>query len=284
MLDVSFTQFLADLANPQLVFLLRALIVSVLASIVCGVVGAYVVLRGMAFIGDAVAHAVFPGLAVAFALQTSVLLGGAVAGGVVAVLIALFSQKRHVREDSIIGIFFAAAFALGMVIISRVDGYTASLTSFLFGSLTGVSWGDIATTATVSAIVLIVLAALRPQLTAACLDRETARAMGLPVLALDLVLYLCVTAAVVMSVATIGNVLVLALLITPAATARLFTRDLRTLMLAAAILGAAGSFVGIYLAWAIDLPAGATIVLTLTTFFLITWVAAPRLQRQRISA
>lgn len=284
MLDVSFTQFLIDLANPQLVFLLRALIVSVLAAVVCGVVGAYVVLRGMAFIGDAVAHAVFPGLAVAFALQTSVLLGGAVAGGVVAVLIALFSQKRHVREDSIIGIFFAAAFALGMVIISRVDGYTASLTSFLFGSLTGVSWGDIATTATVSAIVLIVLAVLRPQLTAACLDRETARAMGLPVLALDLVLYLCVTAAVVMSVATIGNVLVLALLITPAATARLITRDLRTLMIAAAILGAVGSFVGIYLAWAIDLPAGATIVLTLTSFFLITWVAAPRLQRQRISA
>ncbi|QCB27373.1 anchored repeat-type ABC transporter permease subunit [Corynebacterium endometrii] len=284
MLEVSFLQFLMDLANPQLVFLLRALIASVLAAIVCGAVGSYVVLRGMAFIGDAVSHAVFPGLAIAFALQASVLLGGAVAGAVVAVLIALFSQKRHVREDSIIGIFFAAAFALGMVMISRVEGYTASLTSFLFGSLTGVSWADLATSVSVSIVTLIALATLRPQLTAVCLDRETARAMGLPILALDLVLYLCVTAAVVMSVATIGNVLVLALLITPAATARLFTRDLRTLMLAAAILGAVGSFLGIYLAWAIDLPAGATIVLTLTTFFLIAWVAAPRLQRQRISA
>lgn len=288
MLDVSFLQFLGDLANPQLAFLLRALIISVLAAVVCGVVGAYVVLRGMAFIGDAVAHAVFPGLAIAFALQTSVLLGGAIAGAVVAVLIALFSHKRRVREDSIIGIFFAAAFALGMVIISRVEGYTASLTSFLFGSLTGVSTADIVVSGAVAAVVLIVMALVRPQLTAVCLDRETARAMGLPVLALDLVLYLCVTAAVVMSVATIGNVLVLALLVTPAATARLITRNLGTLMVVAAALGAAGSFLGIYLAWAIDLPAGATIVLTLTCFFFIAWVLGPRVSnktnhRERIS-
>ena len=278
MIDVTFVDFLRDLANPQLEFLLRALLVSVLAAVVCGVVGCYVVLRGMAFIGDAVAHAVFPGLAVAFALQTSVLLGGAVAGAVVAILIAAFSQKRQVREDSVIGIFFAAAFALGMVIISRVEGYTASLTSFLFGSLTGVAWADIYTTAAVSVVVIGVLLVLEPQLSATCLDRETARAMGLPVFVLDLVLYLCVTAAVVMSVATIGNVLVLALLITPAATARLLTRDLRTLMVVSAALGALGSFAGIYLAWAIDLPAGATIVLVLTLFFLAAWALGPRLR------
>lgn len=278
MIDVTFVEFLRDLANPQLEFLLRALLVSVLAAVVCGVVGCYVVLRGMAFIGDAVAHAVFPGLAVAFALQTSVLLGGAVAGAVVAILIAAFSQKRQVREDSVIGIFFAAAFALGMVIISRVEGYTASLTSFLFGSLTGVAWADIYTTAAVSVVVIGVLLVLEPQLSATCLDRETARAMGLPVFVLDLVLYLCVTAAVVMSVATIGNVLVLALLITPAATARLLTRDLRTLMVVSAALGALGSFVGIYLAWAIDLPAGATIVLVLTIFFLAAWALGSRLR------
>lgn len=278
MIDVTFVDFLRDLANPQLEFLLRALLVSVLAAVVCGVVGCYVVLRGMAFIGDAVAHAVFPGLAVAFALQTSVMLGGAVAGAVVAILIAAFSQKRQVREDSVIGIFFAAAFALGMVIISRVEGYTASLTSFLFGSLTGVAWADIYTTAAVSVVVIGVLLVLEPQLSATCLDRETARAMGLPVFVLDLVLYLCVTAAVVMSVATIGNVLVLALLITPAATARLLTRDLRTLMVVSAALGALGSFVGIYLAWAIDLPAGATIVLVLTIFFLVAWALGSRLR------
>ncbi len=134
-------EFLQDLTNPALGFLPRALLISLIVAIVCGVVGTHVVLRGMAFIGDAVAHAVFPGLAVAFALQFSVLLGGAVAGVVVAVLIAVFSQRRRVREDTVIGIFFAASFALGLVIIARVEGYTASLTSVLFGSITGVADG-----------------------------------------------------------------------------------------------------------------------------------------------
>ena len=134
-------EFLQDLTNPALGFLSRALLISLIVAIVCGVVGTHVVLRGMAFIGDAVAHAVFPGLAVAFALQFSVLLGGAVAGVVVAVLIAVFSQRRRVKEDTVIGIFFAASFALGLVIIARVEGYTASLTSVLFGSITGVADG-----------------------------------------------------------------------------------------------------------------------------------------------
>ncbi|MDO5031481.1 anchored repeat-type ABC transporter permease subunit [Corynebacterium sp.] len=281
MIDVSLVDFLQDLTNPHLDFLARAVAMSMLSAVLCGVVGCFVVLRGMAFIGDAVSHAVFPGLAIAFALQGSVLLGGAVAGAAVAVLIALFSQRRTVREDSIIGIFFAASFALGMLIISRVDGYTASLTSFLFGSLTGVSAADLGTAAVCSVLVLGVVVALCPQLTAACLDKETARAMGLPVLALDLVLYLCVTAAVVISVSTIGNILVLALLITPAATARLLCDSLKSMMLCAAACGAGASFLGIYLAWAIDLPAGASIVLLLTALFLAVWALAPWLRSRR---
>lgn len=140
---ISFPEFLLDLANPQLDFLARAVAISVIAAITCAVVGCYVVLRGMAFIGDAVSHAVFPGLTIAFALQVSVLLGGAVAGAVVAILIALFSQRQNVREDSVIGIFFAASFAVGMVIISRTEGYTASLSSFLFGSLTAPAKGRV---------------------------------------------------------------------------------------------------------------------------------------------
>lgn len=275
MIDISLVEFFQDLANPHLDFLARALAISVLAAVVCGVVGCFVVLRGMAFIGDAVSHAVFPGLAIAFVLQGSVLLGGAVAGCAVAVLIACFSQRRTVREDSVIGIFFAASFALGMVIISRVDGYTASLTSFLFGSLTGVSRTDLYTALSVTVLIVGVIVLLSPQLTAACLDKETARAMGLPVFALDIVLYLCVTGAVVISVGTIGNILVLALLITPAATARLITESLGSMMVTAAAIGSLGSFFGIYLAWAIDLPAGATIVLLLTACFLVAWAISP---------
>ena len=276
-------EFLQDLTNPALGFLSRALLISLIVAIVCGVVGTHVVLRGMAFIGDAVAHAVFPGLAVAFALQFSVLLGGAVAGVVVAVLIAVFSQRRRVKEDTVIGIFFAASFALGLVIIARVEGYTASLTSVLFGSITGVADGDILVAAIVGTAVIALLLALTPQLTAVALDRETARAMNLPVLLLDLVLYLAVTAAVVISVSTIGNILVLALLITPSATARLLTDRLPAMMALSAALGALGSLLGLYLSWAADLPTGAAIVLTVTAAFLAVWLSLVR-SRPKVTA
>ena len=276
MLEIGFLQFLADVANPQLAFLPRALAAAVCASVLCAVVGCFVVLRGMAFIGDAVAHAVFPGVAVAFALHASVLLGGAVAGALVAILIAVLSQRRTIKEDAIIGIVFAAAFALGLVIISRVEGYTASLSAFLFGSLTGVSPRDLAVSGITGALIIALMVVLRPWLTAVALDRETARAMHLPVAALDLALYLCVTAAVVVSVQTIGNILGIALLVTPASAARLFTDNLETMMLLAALIGVAGSVLGVWLAWSFDSPTGATIVLCVTAIFGLSWLFAPR--------
>lgn len=274
--EIGFLQFLLDVANPQLAFLPRALAVALISSVVCAVVGCFVVLRGMAFIGDAVAHAIFPGIAIAFALQGSVLLGGAIAGVIVAVTIALLSQRRRIKEDTVIGIVFAAAFALGLVVISRVEGYTASLSSFLFGSLTGVSAGAIWVSAISGVVIVALMVLLRPWLTAVALDRETARAMNVPVTALDLVLYLCVTAAVVISVQTIGNILVLALLVTPAATARLFTDKLGTMMALSASIGAVCSVVGVWLSWAYDSPTGATIVLSVTFLFALSWLFAPR--------
>lgn len=273
---ISFTQFLSDLSNPALAFLPKALLISVLSSLVCSVVGTHVVLRGMAFIGDAVAHAVFPGIAVAFALQGSVLLGGAVAGTAVAVLVAVFSQRRRVKEDTLIGIFYAAAFALGLVIISRIDGYTASLTSFLFGSITGVPDSDIVLVFVVGMIVVSVLIALNKELVTVSLDRESARAQGLPVFALDIVMYVMVTAAVVIAVRTIGNILVLALLITPAASARLLTDRLGVMMALSALIGGVASFLGIYISWAANLPTGATIVLTCTAIFFLCWLLSPK--------
>lgn len=276
---ISFGQFLHDLTNPALAFLPKALLVAVLSAVVCGVVGTHVVLRGMAFIGDAVAHAVFPGLAIAFALQFSILIGGAVAGAFVAILVALFSQRRQVKEDTVIGIFFAASFALGLVVISKVQGYTASLTSFLFGSITGVSTFDIELVAAVGLVVLVILGLFRRQIVAVSLDRETASAMGIRVLMLDLMLYLTVTAAVVISVRTVGNILVLALLITPAATARLWTNHLGVMMLLSAMIGAAGSVIGVYISWAIDVPTGATIVLVLTLIFLLSYFFSTFLTR-----
>lgn len=269
-------EFIADLANPALSFLPNALMIAVLGAVICGVVGTHVTLRGMAFLGDAVAHAVFPGLAIAFALQVSVLLGGAVAGVVIALLIAVFSQRRRVKEDTVIGIFFAASFALGLVIIAQIEGYTASLTSFLFGSITGVARSDIYIVALGGAVIMAALWLFHSRLVAVSLDRETARAMGLNVLALDMLLYVCVTMAVVMSVRTVGNILVLALLITPAATARLLTERVVTMMWVSALIGAVGAVLGVYISWAADVPTGATIVLVLTAMFIFSYLVSPR--------
>lgn len=268
--------FLNDLFNPVLAFLPRALLIAVVCAVVCGVVGVHVVLRGMAFIGDAVAHSVFPGLAVAFLVGGSLVVGGMVAGVTTAVLVALLSQNRRLKEDSVIGVLFVGAFALGVVVIARAPGYSGSLESFLFGSITGVPASDVPVAVGGGALVLAVLALLHRPLTAVSLDRETARAAGLPVLALDVVLYVAVSVSVVIAVQTIGNVLVLALLVTPAATARLLTDRLTTMLWLAPLLGSLTGVLGLYLSWSADVPTGGTIVLVLTAGFVLAWVGAPR--------
>ncbi|MFH8252835.1 anchored repeat-type ABC transporter permease subunit [Microbacterium sp. B2969] len=268
--------FLTDLLNPDLAFLPKALAVAVMSSIVCGVVGTFVVLRGMAFIGDAVAHAVFPGLAVAFVVGGNLVIGGTIAGILTAVLVAVFSQNRRLKEDSIIGVFFVAAFALGIVVISQAPGYAGSLQQFLFGSITGIPDTDLYVVGGTGVLVLAVIFALHKEFVTISLDRESARAMGVKVFWLDLVLYVLVTLAVVISVQTIGNILVLALLITPAATARLLTDRLGIMMLLAPIIGGAAALIGLYISWSWDFPTGGTIVLVLTAAFLLAWFFAPR--------
>jgi manganese/iron transport system permease protein len=268
--------FLTDLVNPDLAFLPKALLVAVMSSIVCGVVGCYVVLRGMAFIGDAVAHAVFPGLAVAFVVSGNLILGGTLAGVATAVLVAVFAQNRRLREDSVIGVFFVAAFALGIVIISRAPGYAGSLQQFLFGSITGIPDEDLYVVGGAGVLVLGVVFLLHKEFVAITLDREMARAMGLRVFWLDIVLYVLVTLAVVISVQTIGNILVLALLVTPAATARLLTDRLAVMMLLAPVIGGLSALVGLYVSWSWDFPTGGTVVLVLTAAFLAAWLLAPR--------
>ncbi|WP_370543686.1 anchored repeat-type ABC transporter permease subunit [Glaciihabitans sp. INWT7] len=222
--------FIADLLNPDLRFLPKALVIALMSSIVCGVIGCHVVLRGMAFIGDAVAHAVFLGLAVAFVFGGSLIVEGTVAGVITALLVAVFSQNRRLKEDSIIGIFFAAAFAPGIVIISRAPGYAGSLQQFLFGSTTGIPDSDLVVVGVSGTVLLLIALLLHKEFVAIAVDRETVRSLGLPVFWLDIILYVMVTLAVVISVQTIGNILVFALLITPAATAQLLTDRLAIMM------------------------------------------------------
>ncbi len=271
------TAFLEALIAPwEYDFWRRALLVVLMSGLVCGVIGSHVVLRGMAFIGDAVAHSVFPGIAIAFVLGLDLVLGGAVAGVITALLIAVFTQNRRLKEDSVIGIFFAASFGLGIVILSTAPGYGGSLESFLFGSILGISDSDVVSVAVIGAAVLVCTALFNSRFTAATLDREQARAVGLPVFWLDVVLHVMVTLAIVISLQAVGNVLVLALLVTPAAAARLLTDRLGLMMLLAPLIGAGGSVLGLYLSYAFDLAAGGLIVLTLTAVFLLCWFFAPR--------
>ncbi|MDN5618729.1 MAG: anchored repeat-type ABC transporter permease subunit [Kocuria sp.] len=264
-------EFVQDLFNPNLGFLLRALAAVVISSVVCGVVGCHVVMRGMVFIGDAVAHSVFPGLAVAFVVGGNMMLGGLIAGVLTAVLVAIFSQNRKLSEDSVIGIFFAGAFALGIVIISRAPGYSGSVEDFLFGSIVGVSERDVLWGALAGAALIVVLALFDKEIVAVGVDRETARAMGLPVLALDILLSVVVTVSVVVSLQTIGNVLVLALIVIPAAASRLMCTRFHTMMVVSPVFAGVCATTGLYISWSIDLPVGGTIVLTMVAAFLVCW-------------
>lgn len=257
-------------------FMQRAFLAAALSGIACGVIGSHVVLRGMAFIGDAVAHAVFPGLAIAFALQANLALGGAAAGLATALSIAVVSQNKRLREDTVIGVFFAAAFGLGIVVLSSAPGYSGSLESFLFGEILGISDGDVRTVAITSTALVLIALALHKELVTVSLDRETARAAGLPVFRLDIALYTMVTLAIVISQQAVGNILVLALLITPAACARLLTDRLGVMMLLAPAIGVLSCVAGLYLSYSYNLAAGGLIVLVVTSLFLICWVFAPR--------
>ncbi|ODA91138.1 ABC transporter ATP-binding protein [Leifsonia xyli subsp. xyli] len=263
--------FFTDLFHPGLAFLPKALAVAVISSTVCGIVGAHVVLRGMAFIGGAVSHAVFPGLAIAFVLSGDLVLGGVFAGVATAVLVAVFSHNRRLNESSIIGVFFVVAFALGVVVISQTPGYAGSLEQFLFGSITGIPDRDLYVASITGVAVLGAMFLLHKEFVTISLDRESARALGVPVFLLDLVLYVLVTLAVVISVQTIGNILVLALLVTPAATARMLTDRLGVMMSLSPVIGGLGTFIGLYLSWSWDIPTGGTIVLVLTAAFLVAW-------------
>lgn len=267
-------EFIQDLFNPNLAFLARALGAVVIASIITGVVGCHVVMRGMVFIGDAVAHSVFPGLAVAFVVGGSLVVGGLVAGVITAILVAIFSQNQKLKEDAVIGIFFAGSFALGITIISLAPGYSGSVQDFLFGSIVGISSADVAQAAVIAAVLVLILGLFHKEIVAVSLDKESAKAAGLPVLALDILLYVVVTISVVISLQTLGNVLVLALIVVPAASARLVCPTLGRMMVFAPVFGAVTSTVGLYLSWAFNLPTGGVIVLTMIAGFLLTWVVS----------
>lgn len=257
-------------------FMRLALIEVIIVGIVAGFLGTFVVMRGMAFMGDAISHAVFPGVVIAFLLKVNLFLGGAAFGLLTAVAISGLSLTRRIKEDTAIGVLFAGAFALGVVLISTADNYTGDLNSFLFGDILSVTWTDIWLSLAFGGVSFTLAFLLRRLLILISFDREMALSMGLPVFKLETLLLLLVTLTIVMSLRAVGNILVLAMIVTPAATARLLADDVSKMMWLSSLLGMLAGVLGLYISWHTDLAAGGTIVLTATVIFLIAMVLAPR--------
>jgi manganese/iron transport system permease protein len=256
-------------------FMQRALMEVAIIGVLCGLVGCFVVLRGLAFIGDALAHAVFPGVVLSYVAERSVLIGAFIFGSLTAIGIGVLSRSRRVSEDSAIGVVFASFFALGVVILSRQGGFRQDLGSLLFGNILGVSNADVVSTAVVALIVAGVLLALLKEFTLVAFDPTMARSAGYPVFALDILLLLLVSATIVVSLQTVGNILILALVVTPPAAARLLTDRLGRMMVASVVIAVGSGVAGLYISFHAATAAGATIVLTATAAFLVCLVIAP---------
>ncbi len=253
----------------------RALLEAIVMGATCGAIGAYVVLRRLAFIGDALAHAVFPGVVVAYVTGLPIFLGAMLAGTLTSLGIAVVSRGQRIREDTAIGIFFAGAFALGIVLISTQSGYQRDLSAFLVGDLLGVTWSDIAVSTAAGTAVIAVLVALRKELLLISFDRTFAQALGYPVFALELLLLLLLTATIVVSLSAVGIILVLAMLVTPAATARLLVDRFTPMMVLGAALGALYGIVGWFVSYHAGWSPGGAIVLTATVAFLAAFILSP---------
>jgi manganese/iron transport system permease protein len=256
-------------------FMQHAVIEVAIVGVLCGLVGCFVVLRGLAFIADALAHAVFPGVVLSYMAGRSILLGASAFGLLTALGVGVLSRSRRVSEDSAIGVLFAASFAFGVVLISLQSGFRRDLGSLLFGNILGVSRHDVFVTLIVGIVVAGTLLALLKEFTLVAFDSTMARSAGYPVFALDILLLLLVSATIVVSLQTVGNILILALIVTPPATARLLTDRLGRMMLLSALLAVGSGVGGLYISFHASTAAGGTIVLTATAIFLVALVFAP---------
>lgn len=272
------------LTDPlQFEFMRRALLAIVFTGVVSGVLGSYVVLRGLAFIGDALTHAVFPGIVIAVAIGRSILLGALVVGIATALGIATISRNRRVSEDTAIGILFAAMFALGVVLVSTLATYQRDVADLLFGQILSVSHSDLYLAGATTVVALVATVLLNKEFALVGFDRDMAEAMRYPVFVLDLILLGLITLAIVVSLQTIGNILVLAMLVTPAATARLLTQRLGTMQVLSAVLGVVAGVVGLYISFWWNVASGGAVVLTSTAIFFAVFIAvelAPRARRR----
>jgi ABC-type Mn2+/Zn2+ transport system permease subunit len=274
------------LTDPfQAEFVRTGALAAALVGVMCGVIGCYVVVRGMALMADSLAHGVLPGIAIAFALtagaagtdpnQLAITLGALAAGLVTAGATSLILRRSRLREDTAAAVVCVFMLALGVAIVSRVEGYTVDLNSFLFGDVLGVERGEVVTTALLTAAVLALVAVLYRPFLLLSFDRKRAASLGVPVDALHMVMLVVLALAVVVGFRVVGALLVLGLLIAPPAAAALLTRRLPAMMATSAAIAALSGPLGLLVSWHLDLAAGSSIVLVAVAFFGIVLALRP---------
>ncbi|MCO5062274.1 MAG: metal ABC transporter permease [Kiritimatiellae bacterium] len=267
--------FLTLLIEPfQYAFMTRALLAVVLVGIVCAVLGAFVILRGMAFMGDALSHAILPGVAAGYLVHGGArgpLFWWALGAALLSAFgIGAISRGTRLREDTAIGIIFAGMFALGIALVSTTRSYAVDVTHILFGNVLSVSSADLWRIALFGTGALGAICLLYKELVVLTFDPVLAATLRLPVRLLNYLLLALLALAVVLALQTVGVALVIALLVTPAATASLLTRRLPTLMVGAALIATLSGAIGLYLSYYLGIAPGPAIVLVVTALFLLT--------------
>jgi manganese/iron transport system permease protein len=268
-------------------FFVRGLAAASIVGLVCAIVGSYMVLRGLVFMGDAISHSAFPGVVVAYLLAWPLYLGGAVAAVVTSLAIGWISRRGALRNDTTIGVLFASMFALGIALFSAIPNYVGDLFAFLFGNVLGISVDDLLGLGILAAIVLAVVGIFWKELLYATFDPLGAAASGLPVGRLEYVFLALIALTIVVSLQAVGIILVVAMLVTPAATAQLISLRFSRLMAGAIVVGIASSVVGLYISYWQDIASGATIVLVQAVLFAIAFAFSPRvglLSRRPVAA
>ena len=254
----------------------RSLIAVSLVGAACAVVGTFVVLRGLAFIGDAISHAAFPGVVAAFLLRGPYYIGAAIAAVTTAVVITFVSRRTQLRTDTAIGVLFAGSFALGIFMYSTIEGYVGDLFGFLVGNVLAISPQDLIGLGVLTGVVLVTVAVFWKELLYATFDPLAAAASGLPVTLMEYLFLVLVALTIVISLQAVGIILVVAMLVTPAATAQLLTVRVERMLMVALSIGIGASIIGLYLSFWLDVASGATIVLVQTAAFVVALLVGAR--------
>ncbi len=259
----------------QFVFILRAVAAAVVVGIVCSVLGTYVVLRGMAFFGDALAHTILPGVVIAFLIGWPLAVGALIFGILTALGIGMLTDRGILKEDTAIGVVFAGFFALGVALLSATGNYTVDLAHFLFGNLLGVSTLDLIVTAGLGFLVLLLIFLFYKELLVISFDMDLAVTLRLPTAFLRYLLLILIAITIVVSLQVVGIALMLAMFVTPAATASLLTRRLPSMMVVSALVGAFSAISGVYASYYLDVASGPAVVMVATLIFLLVFLFAP---------